>query len=1635
MYKILIVMCLSLIYSSSGAQPLDLSNWLMSPNGGEVFQLQSAIPVQINRNVYSPASISVELYKGGLKVDGPYVQSGTSSVSVSFYDSGDDFKIKLYETANPANFDWSDNFFYIGNVPSNISTWIKTPSNSDVLYVNGSMNVSFNSLNESITDNVVIQLYQQNSSGVDVSVSQLYSGTYQNTISFPITGSQTGNNFRLKAYLTNNQLHSDWSDYFSILPDLTNWLLHPQGSGDTRSVGQNIPITVNTTLHTPSQLGVEIYKGSDRVAGPFSMAVAGASISTNSIYYGSNYKVKVFDASNPNWFDWSNSTFSINPNPSDWLVRPNGGEIYPIGKEITIAINGSSSIIIAELYKSDALVYGPVTGSSNSLTIPTAGLVAGNDYKLRIKDDGSQADDSNFPFTLLDISNWIVEPNGAEVFYDGDNDVITVHVDNTKFQSGTFRVELYNGETLADYKVTQTPDGVSFDSRNYSEGNNYKIKISDNTDPLVFDWSDNPFSIASIPNDLTPWIISPNGGEVFIKGQSINVSSNRQLFNPLEVELDLYKDNIQVFSKTGTLDEVGVINTNDLDVGRGYKVRITDKNSVGSWDESNNTFSVLPDLTNWLTQPLQGGKYVPGEGIQIAWNTEIYNPSHLAFELYKGGVLISSIPYSSNIQFVTDNLVPGNDYSVKVYSTDLPEATTTVDITIIDMSEWIVSPNGGEVIYKDDIITIKVNLNLYDPSKDSRVTVNNSYVGFEFYNDGQLITSEITPYSLINGEVKIQSPLPISEKLKVKLMMYNYTFISDISDNFFSYREAPNLNNWVISPKSGDSYKNGDVLKIDIDEFIYNSSKVNVNIFEPGLYSRHYTDLIKTEEGFFEIPLDQLPSNIGYQVAVTATENEDISANSQCCFAILPFRFNTVTSTNFDETGAPYTMSKAYYNSAGQPLQTVSKSFSKEIVVFNEPLRDSQDRMVGKFLPITIPGNTLDYVYNLIPSREGNPYSFLDFEKTVPDPVDNTHANTLGWYYSHNNTLENNVPRTSYPYSRIDFYDDGTGETSTSTSQGDQHRMGAKHEVLSGTFPVYNELDNYLGMRRAAGQVNMSDNLGTTLLFNEGVQSVVRDQNGHYAVSITDKSGKVVMTARPRTDNDTDAENVLIVHNVISSNGDPASRINYRAMTYFYILQPQPVSISGSTDFIVEDIVSNTRLSPGQTFADPNNANNWPVGFYRILLTNSSSAITLSYTQNFLDVSYQFYDDAGRLRSSISPNGLKQFKQGTDYSSIDKTTYSYNHQGWVLAMTEPDAGTTSYTYRKDGKIRFSRNAKQTTNGHFSYTNYDALGRPTESGEYTATDLNFTTLSGDAQYAQLGDNTLVNKKDWIKTYYNGETSFNSIQGFSTIRDNATTQSNPAPYTQNFTRGAVASSQNVNSQTWYSYDDMGRVTWMIQKPTLLPRTFIVEYTYDFLGNVLSVSNKAFDLDGKLQEQFYHYYEYDADKRLLKAYTSLVPTTSDDQRKLRASYEYYLHGPLKRIVLGDNVQGIDFVYNINGWLTQINHPDNMRDPGHDGNGNGVRKDVFGMVLDYYESDLSNLYTAETTSPHDLRRRHHIPFAAQDALVKNYQPLIRFASPFETAQEVTSFQTYSAQNPLYKKIIGESQGHVQENEDKNNK
>ncbi len=750
---------------------------------------------------------------------------------------------------------------------------------------------------------------------------------------------------------------------------------------------------------------------------------------------------------------------------------------------------------------------------------------------------------------------------------------------------------------------------------------------------------------------------------------------------------------------------------------------------------------------------------------------------------------------------------------------------------------------------------------------------------------------------------------PLASAIQVQKAGYNEVYLTnDEKEYIFSYADYY----WVDG-----SGENPVILK----PYNSNLNVVGSKLYKDGTYYLKGRDRVTNTWG---------PTFI---LSVSTRSDENLNWTHSISYD------GTKTTINGSIAEKSIAESKSFFDEGGSVLQTQSKSFTTNKIFAIQNLRDRYDRVVGATLPAPI--NSTDFKYNgaFMLTSAGDIYDYTDFDNVNPDNVNGNTINnplavgneegTLGWYYSERNSLEPLTPKTAYPYDRTEFYEDGTGEVKRMAVAGDVVHLGTGNEIWNATFPVYNELNDY-AVKRSIILPGIS---GATTLGEQSLQQVGRDQNKKFSVSWTDKAGRVIMAGRFGSPQNY----VLKVDNIVSYT--PGKSGEKRT---FYLTNEQEVTLSASKETTA--VIVNTITGERFPIVVPNSVTTGPklpIGFYKIESAGNSD-FSLKYKNHFLDISCQFYDDAGRLVSSVSPNGMKEWLASTDakskYSEIDKTTYRYNFRGWLMSMNETDAGETKYQYRKDGSIRFSQNAQQLANKHFSYTLYDAIGRPAESGEYTGTQYTYASLGTQLEFENQVQFATTDTRDWVTTHYDyPDGSFNSATNLGSL------------YRQDFTDGTVSWSENANMRTWYSYDELGRVTWMVQKPTGLERVFAVKYTYSFIGNVLKVENLSYSVGGVLLEQFYHYYEYDADGRLSKVYTS---ATSEDDKKLRATYRYYLHGPLKRIELGDKLQGVDFVYNIHGWLTQINHPDKSKDPGKDGN------DVFGMILNYYENDLANVF-----------------------------------------------------------------------------
>ncbi|KIA95229.1 hypothetical protein OC25_07915 [Pedobacter kyungheensis] len=721
---------------------------------------------------------------------------------------------------------------------------------------------------------------------------------------------------------------------------------------------------------------------------------------------------------------------------------------------------------------------------------------------------------------------------------------------------------------------------------------------------------------------------------------------------------------------------------------------------------------------------------------------------------------------------------------------------------------------------------------------------------------------------------------------------------------------------------------------------------------------------------------------------------------------------NWTSTKTYDEDGNVIAENKSFYDDRGTPLQSQVKSISTGHVLASQSLYDFQGRAVISTLAAPINNAGFSYRPDFVSNASGSKYNYTNFDgvKTnAPDPLGQGTIGSLGWYYSNNNTFEAYVPTTSFPYSRSAYYNDGSNSVKNSAGIGDELRMGKGHEISNASFPVLNELDFYSSVRAKYFSEAVIGNENS--LKSKANQSFSIDQNGNIGMQVSDLSGKLLMYARADDNGVLTINNTAIIKNIepeykftlttaslIMGGNNPNaggfgggpnsfgvnSKYNvkiYRNGTLVFdgigneyvhpltlnggeytIKSINPFTVShndGCSDCpgkIAESELSsihyfqlfqagNVSITGNYELYDMNTegqvtAGFLPKGYYKVRALNGD--VNISYTNKVSDVSFTFYNQLGQVVGNIAPEGVKLLLANglNAYPKWENVPYSdvseYNINGNLVAKTTVDGGRTEFIYRKDGQLRFSQNTEQLKTGRFSYTNFDRLSKPIESGEYYSANISFASVKdNDELIENISENGgLIGgvKKDQILIHYDISDQSHGLVDYS---------QDPT-----FLRTSVSWIENSNSKTWFNYNQFGKVKWIIKKINGLPAKTI-DYTYNSKGNVETVD---FQKNNPL-ERFIHYYEYDSDGRLENVYTSIDGAT----KLLQARYYYYLHGPVKRIELADELQGIDYTYTVDGMLKSINNPNAEADPGKDGIQNSFAPDVFAMTLDYYNGDYN--------------------------------------------------------------------------------
>ncbi|RKO70785.1 hypothetical protein D7322_16085, partial [Sphingobacterium puteale] len=655
---------------------------------------------------------------------------------------------------------------------------------------------------------------------------------------------------------------------------------------------------------------------------------------------------------------------------------------------------------------------------------------------------------------------------------------------------------------------------------------------------------------------------------------------------------------------------------------------------------------------------------------------------------------------------------------------------------------------------------------------------------------------------------------------------------------------------------------------------------------------------------------------------------------------------NWILGRSFNASGQVVSESKVFYDDLGKAVQQQSKNLEFGHVIASEPLYSVYGGAVGSTLSAPINNASFAYKSDFFTSAGGVAYSFRNFgrylnsvgtkqDKTVTaDAVGGTTSGTLGWYYSSSNSWEPYQDVTTHPYTLGTDASNGSGIFSRKAGVGNELRMGKNREAISFSVPVTGELELYESIR---SKYFTDAEVGGRTAVDSAVRvmSVSLDADRNVGISVS-VDGLPVLSALAGTE--------LTIAKTVS--------VAANSNAYFPVLASQSVSFSGAASSLVNYVLNEavTSVSAGAvTLAK---------GLYELRTT--TGAQTASYSLGLGTISMNFYDQLGRLRASIPPEGVKKLLNGglANYATLASVpyikTFEYNAQGLLAASTGPDQGRSELKYNTEGKIRFSQNALQKQKGSYSYTNYDSYGRATESGEYlpTGTGIKFENLTAAMLDAGGLPSVTGTQSDVSVIQYDVANATHGVAGY--VQDSYFL-GGAVSYTAKYSLliNNVKDAAKLVSRSWFNYDGDGNVLWTVSNATGLGNK-TMEYVYDEFGRV----TKSVYQKNTAAETFVHYYEYDLNGKLKTVYTNTTDNISS--RVLHAKYIYALTGGLKRVEYGDKLQGVDYVYTVDGKLKSINNANvvmqneiSINDPGKDGKGNGFARDVFSQNMEYYPND----------------------------------------------------------------------------------
>jgi RHS repeat-associated protein len=724
----------------------------------------------------------------------------------------------------------------------------------------------------------------------------------------------------------------------------------------------------------------------------------------------------------------------------------------------------------------------------------------------------------------------------------------------------------------------------------------------------------------------------------------------------------------------------------------------------------------------------------------------------------------------------------------------------------------------------------------------------------------------------------------------------------------------------------------------------------------------------------------------------------------------------------YDENGNVIASEKTYLDNMGRLTQKLVQNAAGD-VFRTQTVYDSYGFAAVNSLP-AYSGSQLTYQTNFMLNHVGYAYNYQDFD--TPGKLNNNSSiqngisNSLGNYYSDLNPYDSRQATAVNPYSRVETT--GAGSKTRVSKPGNAYTMGSGHESITFSMISGDELRYFFGTSGAnyysykAVQSSTNNLDGSPLSVNAPIiaskQIVITPDNPE---TITYRVGdKVIATCYNGVSSAETYTNMTSITNYMSYAGTKCTDIHLPYANITSLSLPLPIATGSNPAtadiaYSITDLYTDIVLAAGTDYTIGSSRSVTFSTTFLAQYTNRSLCLRISYlysapyenymaahtytpsdaqavyTLSYGRASTNYYDLGGALRKSVSPKG---FNISTPTTASMATTYDYSHYGQVIATKSPDEGLVQMVYNREGRLRFSQNDVQSPANYFSYINYDKHGRPYETGEIHTAGSNSTSVSF-MNYYGLGtqispgvpSSYVVDSQDGLAP----SEKTNSTVACYTVP--ASADDIPSAYSfysqyRNFRNGPVNYIKNANSSVWYNYDKLDRGLAMISQVTETVFTTHntnvndqIKTSETSINYFTGLPDSSMYQKNNSNEYLSYRYSYDVNYR---------PTTTQlhygGNTYSLSTNSYNKMGGLKRVVIGNNYQGLDYVYTLNGGLKAINHPglDATLDPGSDngdysGNSTGVNKDLFGEIIEYYNNDYQrsgttiNCSIGSTTSFYD--------------------------------------------------------------------